>query len=162
MTGDQGTQTSHLAKHGAPLHAVGPNGAAIDSRGGWLQPRDSNGYTDQHHNRNTGPQDLPAALLALQFRTSDIHYAFIGATGEPFSVSVSWCVLSRLSQSHDFWDERLCPSPDCNVQFRTVQSGYPSATAKLRKRAAFKLQLIATQASPLSDRKSTRLNSSHL
>ena len=39
MTGNQGAQTAHLAKHGTSFHAVGPDGAAINRRGGWLQPR---------------------------------------------------------------------------------------------------------------------------
>jgi hypothetical protein len=64
---------------------------------------------------------LSAALLTLQLRTGNIHYAFVSATGEPFPGSVSWCVLSGLSWSCVLRGERLCPHTDCNVQFRTVQ-----------------------------------------
>jgi hypothetical protein len=59
--------------------------------------------------------------LTLQFRTGDIHYAFISATGEPFPVGISSRVLRQLSEWSVFWDDGLCPHTDCNVQFRTVQ-----------------------------------------
>jgi hypothetical protein len=64
---------------------------------------------------------LPAALLTLQFRTGNIHYAFVSATGEPLSVGISSRVLRQLSECCVLWGERLCPHTDCNVQFRTVQ-----------------------------------------
>src|ERR1039458_449119 len=158
MTGDQSTQTAHLPEHGTPLHGVGPNGAAINRRGGRLQPRDADRDTDQNRNRNTSPQNLPAALLTLQFRTGNIHYAFVSATGEPLSVGISSRVLRQLSECCVLWGERLCPHTDCNVRFRTVQqkpifAGEQGDYASLNESAhtdALERQLISTQASPLS------------
>src|ERR1035437_10054185 len=107
---NRNTGPQDLPEHGPPLHSVGPNGAAINGRGGRLQPRDADSDADQNRNRNTGPQDLPAALLTLQFRTGDIHYTFVSATGEPFPVSVSWCVLSGLSWSCVLWVRGCVPT----------------------------------------------------
>src|ERR1035437_9173077 len=88
MTGDQGTQTAHLAKHGAPLHAVGPNGAAIDSRGGWLQPR------DRSEERRVGEESRYWRDWSSDVCSSDLGYPdrALGEAWSPASRCRSkWC-----------------------------------------------------------------------
>src|SRR5271165_3764946 len=99
VTGDQGAEAAHLAQHGTALHGVGPDGAAVDGRGGRLQARDAHRDSYQHDQRDNRPDDLAAALLTFNFGTGDIHYALHCASGEPLLGTRNYFDTSYLQAS---------------------------------------------------------------
>ena len=94
VTGDQGAEAAHLAQHGAALHGVGPDGAAVDGRRSRFQARNAHRDSYQHDQRDNRPDDLTAALLTFNFGTGDIHYVLHCASGEPFATDLIACCHS--------------------------------------------------------------------